>query len=278
MIKEEDWVVFQDMKSKEWLRQITLEGFLDTHRGKILFSDVIGKEYGSVVPYSKGSGRIILLEPNLKHIQQYMPHATNIIYNMDASLLCFKANIKRGNNVLEIGTGSGGLTLYIATFLYEYPDSNKNDSGITPIITVDNKSDHQNIAKKNLKNFKLDHMVDFRLGDFEEVNPLLDLPEQYFDAIFIDLATPWLIINKIHKYLKYGKSVLIFVPNWGQIEKTVIEAEMNHNYHVLEVLEVFSRPMIIDGIRNVTRPLTRAIIYSGVIIHLVRKKEYQDKK
>ncbi|MHA2336692.1 MAG: tRNA (adenine-N1)-methyltransferase [Candidatus Hodarchaeales archaeon] len=271
MIKENDWVLLIDEKGKEWLRKITVKGFLDTHKGNLPFSDVIGKEYGSEIPYTKGVGKLLLLEPSLEQIQAHMPHATNIIYDMDASLICFKANIRRGDRVLEIGTGSGGLTLFLATFLFENPESVNSKNGNFPIITLDNRSSHQKTAENNLKNFNLDHLVDFRTGDFEENNPLEDIPENYFDAVFFDITTPWKIINQIVKYVKYGKSIVIFVPNWAQIEKTVFEAEKNDNYRVMDVFEVFKRPMIVDAIKHVTRPLTRAIIYSGVIIHLIRK-------
>ncbi|MFW9929473.1 MAG: hypothetical protein ACFFD1_08790 [Candidatus Thorarchaeota archaeon] len=119
MIKIGDWVLFRDEKGKEWLREITINGVLETHKGQIPFSEVLGKEYGSYVTYSTGLGNLFLLEPQLKHIQLYMTHKTNIIYDIDASIMCFNANIRRGSRVLEIGTGSGGLTLYLATLLFE---------------------------------------------------------------------------------------------------------------------------------------------------------------
>lgn len=269
MIKENDWVLFKDQKGKEWLRKITITGSLDTHKGNLLFSDVIEKEYGSEIVYSKGNGKLLVLEPNLEQIQLHMPHATNIIYSMDASLLCFKANIKRGNKVLEIGTGSGGLTLFLATFLYEDPAFfEKIDC---PIISVDARTDHQKTAITNLKNFKLDHLVDFRIGDFDQTNPIEEISAHYFDAVFVDISTPWTVLEQVSNYLKYGKSVVIFVPNWAQIEKTVFEAEKSEKYTVVDVFEIFRRPMIVDAIRHITRPLTRSIVYSGVIIHLIRK-------
>ena len=272
---ENDYVIFIDGKGNEWLRQVSAKDHLDTHQGRLEFTDVIGKEYGSIIRFTKGSGKVLVLEPHLDRVLLNMPHATNIIYEDNAAILAFRANVRQGDRILEIGSGSGGLTLYLATLLYRTKaECQTEHSPPPPIVSIYTKSDHQNVAKKNLLTFGLAHLVDFRCGDLV-LEPVLH-PDERFDAVVIDIPQPWTVLARIRPYIKNGKPILIFVPNWAQIELTVAEAEKNRSYHVLEVFELFRRPIVVDAIKHITRPMTRAVVYSGVIINLIKKPDEQD--
>lgn len=274
MIKEDDFVIFIDLKGNEWLRQVSAKEHLDTHQGRLEFVDVIGKEYGSIIRFTKGSGKVLVLEPHLNKILLSMPHATNIIYEDNAAIMAFRTNVRLGDRILEIGSGSGGLTLYLATLLFQTKSKlQTEDISTRPIVSIDNKSDHQAIAKKNLIKFDLEHLVDFRCGDM--ATDLLLKPNEQFDAAVIDIPQPWTVLSIIRSHIKNGKQVLIFVPNWAQIELTVAEAEKDHAYYVLDVFELFRRPIVVDAIKHITRPMTRAVVYSGIIINLIKRPEEQ---
>jgi tRNA (adenine57-N1/adenine58-N1)-methyltransferase len=257
VIKENDLVVLRDSHGKEWLRQIVSGGSLHTHNGLIKFDDIIGQPYGSIMPIL--SDNLLIMKARPEQYTKNMKHGTNIIYEPDAVAMISSAGIGPGDTVLEVGTGSGGLTYFLAFYCTRNTTSGK-------VVTIDLRDDHSEIAQKNLKRINLADNVEFRVGILDEVLT----EENFFDAAFVDMPTPWNLLESISKSILHGSSIMVFLPNWYQVEQTIDKALSLGNLTVINVFETNRRPLDVKPSKHIMRPVFRALVYSGVIIHLMK--------
>jgi tRNA (adenine57-N1/adenine58-N1)-methyltransferase len=103
--------------SKESVVPLKLEqrGVLHNKYGMFRHEDFAGKPFGSRVAATKGgSGWVYLLQPTPELWTRSLPHRTQIIYEVDISLITFYLDLKRGDVVFESGTGTGSLSTAIA--------------------------------------------------------------------------------------------------------------------------------------------------------------------
>lgn len=257
IIKENDFVVFRDSNGKEWLRKIVSGKSLHTHNGYIEFDDIIGKEYGSIV--SILNDQLLIMTPRHEQYTRAMKHGTNIIYDPDALAMIGSAGVGPGDSVLEIGTGSGSMTYFLAFYCTRNTNTGK-------VVSIDLRSEHTEIARENLQRINLDKQVEFRTGDV--ASPTI-LPETDFDAAFIDIATPFNVLKAVKNAVKSGSSIMVFLPNWYQVEQTIARAQ-ELDLTILNVFETNRRPMDVKPEKHIMRPVFRALVYSGVIIHLMK--------
>lgn len=262
-IQFNDFVIFRDTTGKEWLRQLKPGKALHTHKGFVNYDDLVGKPYGSIV--SMTDEKVLVMRPKHEQYTRIMKHGTNIIYEADALGMISSAGVGPGDKVLEIGTGSGGMTYFLAFYCTRNTETGK-------LVTVDLRKEHSAIAKENLERVHLADKVDFRVGD---VTTNEVLPEvEFFDGAFIDMPTPFSLLESAKKSIKYGSSIMVFLPNWYQVEQTIARAG-ELNLTVINVFETNRRPMEVRPEKHVMRPVFRALVYSGIVIHLMKTKNIQ---
>ena len=263
VIRENDYVVFRDSRGKEWLRQLVPGKSLHTHNGFIKFDDIIGKEYGIIISILNDD--LLVMRPKHEQYTRAMKHGTNIIYEADAIAMISSAGVGPGDTVLEIGTGSGGMTYFLAFYCTKNCTSGK-------VVSIDLRAEHSDIAHDNLERLQLAEKVDFRVGDIVTSTVLPEV--DYFDGAFIDMPTPYNLLEAVQKAVKYGSSIMVFLPNWYQVEQTIAKAS-ELDLTILNVFETNRRPMEVKPEKHVMRPTFRALVYSGIIIHLMKTKKIE---
>ena len=76
----------------------------------IAHDDIIGREDGAVVTFSKGSSFIVIRPTLAEHILK-MPRGAQVIYPKDIGTILICGDIYPGATVVEAGIGSGGPTI-----------------------------------------------------------------------------------------------------------------------------------------------------------------------
>ncbi|MDQ6668895.1 MAG: methyltransferase domain-containing protein, partial [Thermoproteota archaeon] len=160
---------------KKWLTRVNSDKKVHTHLGVIDVSSIIGLEYGSIVKTSEGK-LIHLVEPTIHDFIMKSERRTQIIYPKDLGYIVARTGLKNGSKVLEIGTGSGALTTFLASIV--------KPSG--HIYTFDVNPDFIGIAKRNLEKAAMTAYVTTHLYD-----PHLGLDIEDVDAAIVDLGDPW---------------------------------------------------------------------------------------
>jgi tRNA (adenine57-N1/adenine58-N1)-methyltransferase len=217
-----------------------------THKGFILFEDLIGKPYGSTVVSSLGIS-FYALRPLIRDRVLKTDRRTQVLYPKDIGYILYQLGIGNGSTVVEAGTGSGALTMSLANAVM--PD------GRVYSYEIDERS--QRIATANIDRSGLRPFIDMKLGDITQ-----GIVERDVDAVVLDLATPWLVIDHAWEALTGSGVFLSFSPTIEQVMKTVYALEAKP-FIEIETVELILRRITVA--ENKTRPETLMIGHSGYL-------------
>ena len=244
-------VVVKTSKSK-YLAVIDVEKEFITNEGKFSFSVITN--IPSKVQSSTGV-EFKIYHPTYKEFVLLMKRGPQIIYPKDIGQIILEADIHKYSNVLEIGTGSGALTLYLLNII--------GTGG--SLISLDVSKKNQRRAKKTIdrymstndfkNNYKLDFitssLVDFNYKEYAEV----------IDTVVTDVPEPWEFFenNIVTKDLKW----VSYLPSISQITK-FNDVLINNKFENIEVKEVILRDWVVD--KKIVRPSNKLVSHTGFII------------
>jgi tRNA (adenine57-N1/adenine58-N1)-methyltransferase len=217
-----------------------------THKGFILLDDLIGKPFGSTVASSLGIS-FYALRPLVRDRVLKTDRRTQVLYPKDIGYILYQLGIGNGSTVVEAGTGSGALTMSLANVVL--PD------GRVYTYEIDERS--QKIAAGNIDRSGLRPIVEMKLGDITQ-----GIAEKGVDAVTLDMATPWLVIDHAWEALAGSGVFLSFSPTIEQVMKTVYALEAKP-FIEIETVELIMRRITVA--ENKTRPETLMIGHSGYL-------------
>lgn len=245
--REGDLAQLVGLTHKHFIFMLQSGGDFQSHRGVIKHDDLIGKPWGSQI-FSHTGAPFFLLQPSMSDILNELPRNTQILYPKDIGYILIQMGISEGQTVLEAGTGSGSMTISMATAVG--PNGR--------IISYEKTPDTQNLAKKNLQRIGLASRVDFKLRDIQE-----GFDETDADAFFLDVQNPFDYIQQVRATLKPGGFFGTLVPTYNQVEK-VLYALKKHNFAFVEVCELMLRYYKTNPAR--LRPTDRMVAHTGYLI------------
>ncbi len=228
-IKQNSSVLFYFNHSKKWLVKISKKESLHTHIGVIRHSDAIGKEYGTRVMTNKDK-YVYLLKPTIYDYIMKIQHGTQIVYPKDIGYIIARAGISSGQKILEIGTGSGSLTSFVASVVK--PRGH--------VYTFDVDENFMKIAAKNIKKAGVSKYVTQEKMDLKTTKKL---PFDDADVALIDLGDPWVVLPQVRKMIKGSGAIFAICPTMNQLEKltmALVENEftdIESTEHILRTIE-----------------------------------------
>lgn len=227
-IKEDDYVLLVH-KNKRWLIRVKKDQRFQTHVSSLNLSDLIGLKFGSKTP----DGKYYVFKPLLiDHVMKFK-RPTQIIYPKDAAYILLKLNVSPGSKVLELGTGSGAMTAYLANAVK--PNGK--------VYSFDVNEEYLNVAKRNLEVAGLLDYVNLSLFK-------ANLPKEEFDLAFVDIGDPWVWIDQIWISLKPSSPIGFLLPTYNQLEK--LYASFKGKFYPEETVEIIVRRLQVA--ENKTRP------------------------
>ncbi len=250
LIQERDLVLLW-FEKVSYLVEVNAGKKISIHCGKPLsVDDWIGKEFGLKVVCDHGEG--YLLKPTVEDLMMKASRESGIIYPKDAAFLMMKAGIGPGSKVLEIGTGSGSLTMALA-------------SAVRPhgcVWSYDRRLDLPQNAHKNITRAGLGQYVVF--GQRNSMEPI---PEQGFDAVILDIPTPWEEVTVVKQALKGCGRLVSLNPTFNQIER-MAEALRREGFILVESLELLEREILAR--EGKTRPVQRMVSHTEFLLFGVK--------
>ena len=138
-------------------------------------------------------------------------HRTQIIYSLDASLICFHLDLTPGKVVCESGTGSGSLSFAMSRAIA--PNGHVN--------TFEFNENRVAAAQADFKMLGVDELITVRRGDALSMDGFLEVAGQC-DAVFLDLPQPWKAMANCIRALKPDVETRLcsFSPCIEQVQRT----------------------------------------------------------
>ena len=239
--------------------------------------DLENVEEGTAI-VSHNNHTFYLVEPTIYDIVKKMKRSVTTLLPKDIGMILTYCGIEDGETVVEAGTGSGALTIYLANAV------GKNGK----VITYEKRPEFAKIARKNLeivgavkKNQKI---IGLEEENEEENEPETDngsnddglynviqkigditegIEEKDVDVIVLDMPDPWNVVEHAKNSLNKAKGrIAIYVPYIEQAKKSV-EALKEHGFLGIQTVECIVRDIEITN--KGARPSTRMIGHTGYI-------------
>jgi len=248
MIEAGQLVLVVSPNGKRYMHALDPAKEIHTHDGRILMSDVAEAGFGGVVRSHLGHPYRIL-KPTVYELIKGVKRQTQIMYPKEIGYLLLKLGVQPGSRVIECGTGSGGLTLALATYV--------GDTG--RVYTYERREEFYKLAQKNLARVGLSHRVEQHLGDIEETG----FAQTGADALFLDVRTPQDCLRHIQPAVTPGATCGFLLPTTNQVSDLLRGLEAGP-FTEIEALEILVRRY--KCVPDRLRPEDRMVAHTGFLV------------
>ncbi|XP_068437025.1 tRNA (adenine(58)-N(1))-methyltransferase, mitochondrial [Clinocottus analis] len=187
---------------------------LQSNWGVVAHDDLAGRPAGRLLKTSRGV-RFLVRRPSLEDYVLYMKRGPAIAYPKDASAMLMMMDITEGDRVLESGSGSGAMSLFLSRAV--------GCKG--SVLSLEVREDHHKRAVLNYRRWRESWSlrrgeewpdnVQFHVGDLAAASPLL--ATQGFHAVALDLIHPQLVLRTVVPHLHNGAVCAVYLANITQV-------------------------------------------------------------
>jgi len=244
----EDVMVCLVGREKTFLVTLEPGGMLHSHRGTVPHDAMVGRPAGSLVQSNLGDW-FMALRPRVADRMFKVRRRTQIVYPKDAGWLVMALDLKAGDRVIEMGTGSGALTILLAHFV--------GPRG--RVYTFDQNPEHLENGLANVVRAGLGERVEGRVLSAGEPFPVSGV-----DAVFFDLPEPWEAVRAAREAMVPGAPLALLVPTAEQL-KASFAALQDAGFARIEAVELLERRMLVRWKEGV-RPSERMVGFTAYLV------------
>lgn len=227
-------------------------GVLQNKHGAFYHDEIIGKPFGQRAQSFSTSSFTYILEPTPELWSLAVHTRTQIVDDMDQSLITFHLNVHPGDVVVESGTGSGCMTAQLARAVYDqsiaraHREDGKGEGKAEGaersteqghVYSFEYNQHRADEVIKEMLSLGMQDLVSITCADVCDAQGFRHVPSNSIDAIFLDLPRPWLALDHAMTLLKPNKSICCYSPCIEQVIKTCTKLR-ELGFHTVRMLEV----------------------------------------
>ena len=224
---------------------VEARGGIETKFGKLELEKLIGKPMGTML--KTGNNSFTAVEPTLlDFLAKKAKRGPAVVLPKDAAAILAHTGAGKGWKVVDAGTGSGWLSMFLANVGCD-------------VTSYEARKDFFELAKKNVEMSGL--KVKLKNKDASK-----GFAERNMDIVTLDMKNPEKAIPHAHKALKAGGWIAVFSMHIGEVESAV-KALGRLSFtqpHIIEVLERGWQSEIYDK-KSFTRPRTHMLAHTGFL-------------
>lgn len=175
-----------------------------------------------------------------------------IITPKDASLILAYTEVEPESKVVDAGTGSGFLAIFLATYIKP-----------GKVYTYENDERFAKLARENIKISGLSKFIQLRKADVTK-----GIKEKNVDLVTLDLKDAKKVIRHAHKALKIGGRLVVYSPTIEHLMEISKEIKKG-GFGEIKTVENIVREWKVD---LTTRPKTMGIMHTGFLTFAKRTK------
>ena len=231
-------ILLVDEKGSTYLVKASAD--VHTKYGFIKADELLKAKFGDELKSNIGK-KFRVLSPDAVDFFHKAKRGPQAVTLKDCGMIVAKTGIASGSNVLEAGTGSGLLSMFLANILRP-----------GKLLTYEVREDFAEIARKNFERFGIKN-IELKMKNIYD-----GIDEEDLDAIILDLPEPWLVAEHARKSLTPGGYLVSYSPSITQSKRLhdVLEEDFTP-----ETLETIVRTWNMKTVR----PNTRMLGHTGFI-------------
>lgn len=220
-----------------------------TKDGIIRAKEFRRKKFGDKIKTHLGKEFLIAKPTMLDVIDKKVRRSAQVILPKDIGIILAYTGLQNDSIVVDIGTGSGYLSIFMANFA---PNGK--------VTTYERDRRFFTIAKENikysgLKNLRIKHRDATR-----------GIDEKNVDLVTVDIKNPEKILNKAYKALVTGGHLVVYSPTADEL-MSVVKAVKKLKFPEIRIVENIVREWQAE---RTLRPKTMGLMHTGFIT-FVRK-------
>lgn len=188
------------------------------------------------------------MEVDLEKAFGEMERGPQIINRKDIGVILSRTGVGSGWRVMEAGSGSGALTMFLA-------------NAVRPggrVYSHDTRKEHLELARRNLNDAGLSDYVDFIHQDVT-----LKIEQQNLDLAVLDMPSPWKALEEVEESLGKGGWLVIYTPTYEQMKESVTEIG-DKAFREPEVFDSLMREYQVT--EKATRPEHTGLVHTSFLV------------
>lgn len=240
-------VIFESFDNLNFVYATPGEDFRNRN-GWFPHDDFIGKPFGSIVRSkdNQGYGFVYLLKPTPELWARSLTHRTQIVHELDASMICHFLELRPNMVVCESGTGSGALSHAMLRSIAPHGK----------LYTYEFNESRAIKAREEFEKNGVSHLVDVTHCDVcgkDDKGGGFGLAPKAAHAVMLDLPEPWLAVPHAAHVLKPGGRIASYSPCVEQAQRC-IAAMKETGFHSIRTLEFRLREHYVDEVEMWSPP------------------------
>jgi tRNA (adenine57-N1/adenine58-N1)-methyltransferase len=240
-----EWVVLLHRSGDKYLVRVEDREF-QSSMGILKLGELRTLQFGQTLKSHLGE-EFLILPPSLPDFYEKLRRAPQVVLPKDAAQVVAQTGIGPGDLVVDGGTGSGWLAIFLGNLVR--PDGR--------VYTYEIREEFARLAEENIRKVGLEKIVTVRRKDIYQ-----GIDETELDLVTLDVPEPHRVVPHAEKALRVGGYLAAFTPCIETLQQ-LYQALRGGKFAELKTVECLVREILVRP--GATRPSTEMIAHTSYL-------------